>query len=897
MADGRIEIEVILDDGSVAKGVANVDKSLSGIEGSAQKASLSIGKIVTALGLVALARKGIDLLKDSISAATQRIDRFEQFERVMTAVTGSTEEANRAMKLTDDIVTGTGYSLDGAAQAVQNFVTRGATIDEATGYVEAWGDAVAFYGDGSEEQFMNVTDALATMRTKGKVDMQQLNRLFEAGIPAVDMYAQATGRSADEVQDALSNGEISAEDFIDTVTTAMMEGTNGVTNINGAAKDMGSSWGSVFANMRTAVARGVANIITSIDEMLDNNGLPTMRDMVAEFGKKFEDVLNKVANAIPKVAEKIMDIYNKMEPWMPLIKGIAVAVGAFITAFAGMQSVIGIINMVRNAIMLMNAALLANPVGLVVAAVIAAVALIYVYWEPISEFFMELWEKVKEVSLAVWEPIQEAWNTSVEWLKETWTGVSDWFVELWEGIKEVFVLVWEELSEVWSMAVESLILIFTPIVEFFMELWGTVQEFITETWDTITQVLSTVWDNIKVIASATWELIKNAILGPILLLIDLVTGDMEGFKSHLSQIWGNIKDAGSKIWNALKDSLSAIVSGLISILKGYWNTLKSNTSSAFDAISSIASTIWNGIKSAVSTIVTGLVNAVKSLWSGLKNTTSSVFNAISSLSSSIWSGIKSAVNSIVSSLVSAVTGLWSGLKGTISSIMSGISSTISSVWSSIKSTATNLVTGMKTSITNVWNNLKNATRRVFNSLKGVIKNPLKAVNLLSIGKDIMNGLINGIKSKIKAVGDAAKSAADAVTGKIKGLLGISSPSKVLMQFGEWTGEGFEKGISSMVGKVEKSADGMAKAALPKRIEPEFRLLESMRGINVKPHLGIVGHQNNATSIKKAKRDNDGDKIIEINLEYHGNNPDDAEDMVTQLDRALANKSKLKHLVR
>ena len=53
-----------------------------------------------------------------------------------------------------------------------------------------WGDAVAFYGDGSSEQFANVSDALAKMRTKGKVEMDQLDRLFDAGIDAVGMYAQ-----------------------------------------------------------------------------------------------------------------------------------------------------------------------------------------------------------------------------------------------------------------------------------------------------------------------------------------------------------------------------------------------------------------------------------------------------------------------------------------------------------------------------------------------------------------------------------------------------------------------------------------------------------------------------------------------------------------------------------
>ena len=44
MADGKVVIDIILNDGTVAKGVANLDKSLVGVAGSGQTAALGIGK-------------------------------------------------------------------------------------------------------------------------------------------------------------------------------------------------------------------------------------------------------------------------------------------------------------------------------------------------------------------------------------------------------------------------------------------------------------------------------------------------------------------------------------------------------------------------------------------------------------------------------------------------------------------------------------------------------------------------------------------------------------------------------------------------------------------------------------------------------------------------------------
>src|SRR5699024_2444318 len=180
----------------------------------------------------------------------------------------------------------------------------------------------------SDLQFAEVSDALSKMLTKGTVGMDQLNRLFDAGIPAVDIYADAVGMSASDVQEALSNGEISAEEFVDTVTTAMMEGTDSFPPIAGAAKEAGASWGASFDNMQAAVTRGVVNVIQAIDQMLVENGLPDMREMVALFGEKFEEVLTNLAESIPAVVEKIKSVKNALEPWLPLFISIGSGVAA-----------------------------------------------------------------------------------------------------------------------------------------------------------------------------------------------------------------------------------------------------------------------------------------------------------------------------------------------------------------------------------------------------------------------------------------------------------------------------------------------------------------------------------------------------------------------------------------
>jgi len=335
---------------SVSSGFSSLTKTMAGVG--------------AAIGVTALLSKGIGMVKGSIDSAFKRIDTMESFERVLTTLTGSAEKTAAALDATREAVTGTAYGLDVAAKGVQDFVTRGMDVDKATKTMAAWGDAVAFYGNGSNDQLAGVSDALAKMYSSGKVGMDQMNRLYDAGIDGVGMYAKATGQNVNSVQKRLSKGVISAKDFIDVVTDAMMNGTRGVVNIAGAAKKAGASWGASFDNMRAAVTRGVTSIIQTIDTLLKDNGLPTMRAMIAEFGKRFETALKKAATLISPLVDKLKALYKVIEPYIPIIKKVATAIGIAVAAIAGFFSVVSAFKLLGSALLFLT-----SPIGLVIGAI------------------------------------------------------------------------------------------------------------------------------------------------------------------------------------------------------------------------------------------------------------------------------------------------------------------------------------------------------------------------------------------------------------------------------------------------------------------------------------------------------------------------------------------------
>jgi tape measure domain-containing protein len=497
--------------GKIAGGLKGSGSSFADQFGGevSNKSAVITGAIAGAVASVA--NRAMDIVSQSIGDAVARVDTLNAFPKVLKAMGISSDDAKAATDKLNKSLQGLPTRLQDGASGVQQFIAAGLPAGKATDTYLAMNNALLAAGGNAQDTGI-VMDSLTRALSGGTTEATTIQAALSRMPTALQGLEKATGKSAGELYKLYAaNPNQLAEDLVNL----NKNGGGGLASLDAQAREATGGINTGFANMQTAISRGMADIINSI-------GQANISGALSKAGKAFEDVFKIVASGIKFMIDH-KDIFAP----------IAVAIGTIVTALAAWAAITKTMTIVQA---LFNAVMAMNPIGLIIIAIAGLVAgLVYFFTQ--TELGKQVFQAFGQILSAVFNGIISAVQS-----------VGNFFSSVFSGIQAVVSGVIDWIKNNWQLL---LAILTGPI--------GIAVLLVTSHFQQIKDFIGGVVSSIGGFFSGLW----NGIINGVSNMFNNVVGFFTSLPGKILSVVGNL---GNTLYNAGKDLINGLLNGAGSLI-------------------------------------------------------------------------------------------------------------------------------------------------------------------------------------------------------------------------------------------------------------------------------------------------------------------------------------------
>lgn len=777
MANGKVVIDVELDDKQVVSGVANISNELAGIGEGLKNVGGDLTKKLT-LPIMALAAGVVGVGTD-----------FDTSMSKVEAISGATGAELQKLEATArEMGATTRYSASESADALGYMALAG------------W----------DTNQMISSLPGVLNLATAGELELAQASDILTDTMSMFGIEADDASRATDVFARAQADSNTSVQQLSEALTTAgpaasaagnSIEDTAAILGIMANQGLKGSAAGTalnaMYRDLQAAAEDGTVAIGDHAVEVYDAEG--NMRDM--------SDIMRDVEAATADMTDEQRN--------------------AAMAQIFQQQSL-------RGANMLLNEGTdnlfdfkdgLENSSG-------AAEEMAGIIDDNAAGSLKNLWSAVQEVGLAFWEIIEGPFRDFID----TVTEIVRWFGQLDDGIQVTIVVIAALLAAIGPVLVifGTLLGVLPSIVKGFtllmtgVKLLGGVFALLSGPVGIVIGILTALsvvfillYDNVewfRNIVNSVWSFVTSFISQQVSQIITwfnhfrdqgqnifmaalnaivatIASGLASGwvtFTGWFAQVLAGIAAWGANLVSSIVSWLAQFTANIASKLAEAASSFISWSTSVISSIiawgANLVSSIVSALASFASSILSGLATAYSNFTSWISNTISSVVSFGSSLVSTIVSAISSFVSSIVSGLANALSAFTSFISSGISNIVSFGSSIVSTIASAIASFASSVASGLSTALSNI-------TSFVSSGISSII----------NFASNIVSSIASGMASFTSAIASGASNALARITSF------VSSGISAIVNFVSNLISNITSGMSSFTSAISSGASNALSA--------------------------------------------------------------------------------------
>ena len=413
-----------------------------------------------------------------------------------------------------------------------------------------------------------IFDALGSSQFKGVLQS------MSDGLGAVTPYVTT-------LTVAIGNGLFSAIQTISGIASTVFNAVKTAIENNGPAIE---SLKSAFDNVKGSIVNAFSGEGTNLIQTLANVTIPTLCNAlsfamnsaagVISVLKTFSPVIAGIVGAVTlyKAIVITCTAVEKAEVIvMGLKKAITVSSGAVIAAYTAahwaLSAGYGVATAAQWAL---NAAMTANPIGVVVVAIGALIAIgvaLYKNWDVVKEKALALWNGIKNVFSGIKNTISNVWNSVKEKATAVWGGIKNVVSEKLNNIKSAY----DEHGGGLKGAVSA---VMTGVKEYYKTGYDAINQMtggkLGQVVDSVKTKLAPMANAVKEKLSAVKDAFSNAFgnamefvkksynEGALKPIVDKVVNAFSSVKNAIAEKFSGIKEAIGEKLNAAGDAVGNI---------------------------------------------------------------------------------------------------------------------------------------------------------------------------------------------------------------------------------------------------------------------------------------------------------------------------------------------------
>ena len=244
---------------------------------------------ITKLG--SLAKGGLTVLAGAIGSVTAALGAgavagmkynasIETYQTSFEVMTGSAEKAAEVIERLKKVGAETPFELPELADTTQLLMNYGLTADEAMDKMMMLGDI----SQGSADKMSRIAMAYGQMSSAGKVQLEDIKQMIEAGFNPLQEISESTGESMSSLYDRISKGTLS----VDEITASMERATSAGGKYYQSMQKQSQTFSGMISTLKDNAQQLLGDVVQPISDSMVSTLIPAAIDAIDQMSNAFQ---------------------------------------------------------------------------------------------------------------------------------------------------------------------------------------------------------------------------------------------------------------------------------------------------------------------------------------------------------------------------------------------------------------------------------------------------------------------------------------------------------------------------------------------------------------------------------------------------------------------------------